>query len=134
MNDTFSPSADHLSISAPTPARPEILAPAGDAPSFLAALAAGADAIYLGLKHFSARMQAENFGLTELSRLTDLAHAENARVYVAMNTLVKPGEPAQAYRLAARLARQVLPEIIPVDIWRAFFCPGSAEGPACWHS
>ena len=110
MNDTFSPSADHLSISAPTPARPEILAPAGDAPSFLAALAAGADAIYLGLKHFSARMQAENFGLTELSRLTDLAHAENARVYVAMNTLVKPGEPAQAYRLAARLARQVRPD------------------------
>ena len=41
MNDTFSTSADHLSISAPTPARPEILAPAGDAPSFLAALAAG---------------------------------------------------------------------------------------------
>ena len=59
-----------------TPRRPEILAPAGDTPSFLAALAAGADAVYLGLKHFSARMQAENFGLTELSRLTDLAHAK----------------------------------------------------------
>ncbi|WP_297671464.1 peptidase U32 family protein [uncultured Desulfovibrio sp.] len=91
-------------------ARPEILAPAGDAPSFLAGLAAGADAVYLGLKHFSARMQAENFSLTELSRLTDLAHAEQARVYVAMNTLVKPGETAQIYRLAARLARQVLPD------------------------
>lgn len=91
---------------AATPRRPEILAPAGDAPSFLAALAAGADAVYLGLKHFSARMQAENFGLSELSRLTDLAHAENARVYVAMNTLIKPNETAAAYRLAARLARQ----------------------------
>ena len=106
MNDTFSTSADLLNISAPTPARPEILAPAGDAPSFLAALAAGADAIYLGLKHFSARMQAENFGLTELSRLTDLAHAESARVYVAMNTLVKPDEPAAAYRLISRLTTQ----------------------------
>ena len=109
MNDTSSPFAAH-EIAAPTPARPEILAPAGDAPSFLAALAAGADAIYLGLKHFSARMQAENFGLTELSRLTDLAHSENARVYVAMNTLVKPGETSQSYRLAARLARQVRPD------------------------
>ena len=48
----------------PTPQRPEILAPAGDIPSFLAGLAAGADAIYLGLKHFSARMQAENFSLS----------------------------------------------------------------------
>lgn len=101
-----------LVVPAPAAAEvtPEILAPAGDAPSFLAALAAGADAIYLGLKHFSARMQAENFGLAELSRLTDLAHAENARVYVAMNTLVKPGEPAAAYRLIARLARQVSPD------------------------
>ncbi|MBQ9407210.1 MAG: U32 family peptidase [Desulfovibrio sp.] len=90
--------------------RPEILAPAGDVPSFLAALSAGADAIYLGLKHFSARMQADNFGLTELSRLVDLAHAEQVRVYVAMNTLVKPGETAQIYRLAARLASQVRPD------------------------
>ena len=94
----------------PTPERPEILAPAGDEACFLAALAAGADAIYLGLKNFSARMQAENFSLAELSRLTDLAHSEQARVYVAMNTLIKPGEPAAAYRLIRRLARQVNPD------------------------
>ncbi len=89
---------------------PEILAPAGDVASFLAALAAGADAIYLGLKHFSARMQADNFSLSELSRLTDLAHTEQVRVYVAMNTLIKPGETSQIYRLTARLARQVHPD------------------------
>ena len=91
-------------LPAPTPERPEILAPAGDAQCFTAALAAGADAVYLGLKHFSARMQAENFGLTDLSRLTDLAHEEQARVYVAMNVLVKPQETAAAYRLIHRLA------------------------------
>lgn len=84
--------------------RPEILAPAGDEKCFLAALAAGADAIYVGLKHFSARMQAENFTLAQLAKLAELAHAENARVYVAMNTLVKPGEVAAAYRLIRRLA------------------------------
>jgi putative protease len=89
---------------------PEILAPAGDADSFLAALAAGADAVYVGLKHFSARMQAENFGLTELSRLADLAHAHGRRVYVAMNTLIKPGELSAAFRLVVRLARQVNPD------------------------
>lgn len=98
------------SLPAPTPQRPEILAPAGDTACFLAALAAGADAVYLGLKHFSARMQAENFSLTELSRLTDLAHAGGSRVYVAMNSLVKPGESAAAYRLMARLARQARPD------------------------
>jgi putative protease len=55
-------------------------------------------------------MQAENFGLTELSRLTDLAHARGRRVYVAMNTLLKPGELPAAFRLAVRLARQVNPD------------------------
>lgn len=89
------------------PLKPEILAPAGDSSCFLAALAAGADAVYLGLKHFSARMQADNFSLTELSRLTELAHSEGRRVHVAMNALLKPGDMDSAYRLAARLERDV---------------------------
>lgn len=85
---------------------PEILAPAGDENCFLAALAAGANGIYLGLKHFSARMEAENFSMRQLARLTSLAHTRECRVYVAMNTLVKPDEVEQAFRLVRRLARQ----------------------------
>lgn len=99
-----------MSETTPAPGRPEILAPAGDTPSFLAALAAGADAVYVGLKHFSARMEAENFGVGELTRLTDLAHEAGRRVYVAMNTLIKPGECGAAWRLVARLARLVRPD------------------------
>ncbi len=91
----------------PTQEHPEILAPAGDVSCFLAALAAGADNIYLGLKAFSARMQAENFSLTELSRLTDLAHENGTRVTVAMNTLIKAQETAAAARLMSRLQTQV---------------------------
>ncbi len=67
---------------------PLILAPAGNKAAFLAALAAGADAIYCGLKQFSARMEAKNFTLSELSRLTNLAHAKNTHVYVTLNTLL----------------------------------------------
>ncbi len=92
--------------------QPEILAPAGDKPSFLAALAGGADAIYLGLKHFSARMQAENFGISELAGLVDLAHSKNTRVYVAMNTLVKPQDISSAANLIGRLARDVQPHAL----------------------
>lgn len=91
----------------PTPDHPEILAPAGDEACFLAALAAGADNIYLGLKAFSARMQAENFNLTDLSRLTDLAHENGTRVTVAMNTLIKDAEVESAARLVRRLETQV---------------------------
>lgn len=90
--------------------KPEILAPAGDTECFLAALAAGADSIYLGLKNFSARMEAKNFSLSELARLVDLAHANSCRVYVAMNNLLKENELNQAYRLVKRLASQVGPD------------------------
>ena len=89
--------------------KPEILAPAGDTQSFLAAMAAGADAVYLGLKHFSARMQADNFGSAELSRMVELANEKGRRVYVAFNTLVKPDDVPAAGRLIARLARDVKP-------------------------
>ena len=94
---------------------PEILAPAGDAYSFLAALSAGADAVYCGLKHFSARMQAENFSIQELARLTTLAHNKDRKVYVAMNTLTKPGEEAKAGRLADRLAKVVKPDALIIQ-------------------
>ena len=70
----------------------EILAPAGDAQSFYAALNAGADAIYLGLTDFSARKSAENFTLSNLSQFTDRAHLFGVKVYITINTLVTDDE------------------------------------------
>lgn len=95
--------------------KPEILAPAGDPNSFLAALAAGADAVYCGLKHFSARMLAKNFSISELAGLAELARQKGARTYVAVNTLIKPDEPAKAGRLITRLADTVRPEALIIQ-------------------
>ena len=75
----------------------EILAPAGDEKSAYAALNAGADAVYLGLTRFSAREGAENFSVSALEALTRYAHIRGAKVYVALNTLVKEGETADSY-------------------------------------
>lgn len=91
---------------------PEILAPAGDMPSALSALAAGADAVYLGLKHFSARMAADNFANADLARLVDLAHREQRKIYVAMNTFFKPGEEVQVARLIKRMMLGPHPDAI----------------------
>jgi putative protease len=91
------------------------MAPAGDRASFLAAVAAGADAVYLGLKHFSARMQAKNFGLGELATLVDFAHERGVRVYVAMNVLLKPDDARAAGGLMERLARMVKPDALIVQ-------------------
>ena len=90
--------------------KPQILAPAGSRASFMAALAAGADAVYCGLKKFSARMAAENFSIPELARLTALAHEKKAAVYVAFNTLVKTDELDAAGLLIDQLNRYVHPD------------------------
>ena len=78
----------------------EVLAPAGDDAAFMAALNAGADAIYLGLKDFSARKSAANFSLENLNEYTRYAHAFGVRVYVALNTLVKDAELEAFFRCA----------------------------------
>lgn len=94
---------------------PHILAPAGDKESFLAALAAGAEAIYCGLKAFSARMEAENFSMAELAALTCLAHEKKVRVHVALNSLVKPDELEKVFHLVSRLAREVGPDALIIQ-------------------
>jgi len=70
----------------------ELLAPAGSLESFFAALESGADAVFCGLKSFSARAKAKNFTLDELACLSGYAHARNKKVYVALNTLMKESE------------------------------------------
>ena len=81
----------------------ELLAPAGNERTAYAALHAGADALYLGLTRFSARDGAENFSAAALANLTRTAHLLGAKVYVALNTLVKE-EEVPAFFTAARTA------------------------------
>jgi U32 family peptidase len=86
---------------------PRILAPAGDKKSFLAAIAAGADAIYCGLKIFSARMEADNFSIEELARLTKLAKSRHVDVYIAFNSIIKESELAKVGNILNKLCKFV---------------------------
>ena len=86
------------------------MAPAGNRASFLAAVAAGADAIYCGTKLFSARMQATNFSPQELKPLVDLAHERAIKVYVTLNTLLKPDDLDAAGNLIRTLKHHVQPD------------------------
>lgn len=72
----------------------ELLAPAGGPDAAFAAFQYGADAIYLGLKKFSARAEAENFTLEELAEVTAYAHSltPRRRVFVTVNTLIRNDE------------------------------------------
>jgi putative protease len=95
--------------------KPLIMAPAGNKAGFLAALAAGAEAIYCGLKLFSARMEAKNFSLTEMAGLIDLAHQKGTQVYITLNTLIKPDELALAGKLIQDLNRLAHPDALVIQ-------------------
>jgi putative protease len=75
--------------------RPELLAPAGSLESFFAAVDGGADAIYTGLKDFSARAKAKNFNLKEIELMTHFLQGQGKRLYVTLNTLIKERELPQ---------------------------------------
>jgi putative protease len=71
---------------------PELLAPAGSMDSLVAAVNAGADAVYLGGKRFGARRYSSNFTSEELVKAVAYAHLRGVRVYVTVNTLVHDRE------------------------------------------
>lgn len=82
-------------------ALPELLAPAGGLDQMLAAVAAGADAIYAGLGGFNARVSAHGFTDDEFVRGCAVAHAHGVRVYVTLNVFVFDDELADAVALGA---------------------------------
>jgi len=70
----------------------EILAPAGNPESLDAALRCGADAVYIGGKYFSARGNASNFSDEEIADACRLCHLYNAKLYLAVNTVISDSE------------------------------------------
>ena len=60
--------------------KPELLSPAGNIESFFAAVENGADAVYFGLKDFSARASAQNFSLDDASKAIACAHRKSIKV------------------------------------------------------
>ena len=74
------------------PAAPELLAPAGSVDAVRAAVANGANSVYLGASKFNARDEGAQLSLDDLAVACQIAHARGVRVYMTLNTLVKPSE------------------------------------------
>ena len=95
---------------------PELLAPAGSFECLVAAVAAGADAIYIGGKRFGARAYAKNFDSEELSRAVSYCHLHGVKLYVTLNTLIEDGEMADAISYAAELYNIGVDALIIADV------------------
>lgn len=99
---TMGPSEQHKAgLDAAGAALPELLAPAGGLDQMLAAIAAGADAIYAGLGGFNARVSAHGFTDDEFARGCAVAHVHGVRVYVTLNVFVFDDELSDAVALGA---------------------------------
>ncbi|MFY7921620.1 MAG: DUF3656 domain-containing U32 family peptidase [Gemmatimonas sp.] len=75
---------------------PELLAPAGTLDAVRAAVANGADAVYLGASMYNARDEGAQLSLDELAQACAIAHARGVRVYLTFNVLIKPHELTEA--------------------------------------
>lgn len=96
--------------------KPELLAPAGNREAFEAAIAAGADAVYLGAADFNARRNADNFTPAELERACHDAHLRSRKVYLTANTLVFPGEMDAALATVSQAAEAGVDGAIVQDV------------------
>ncbi len=97
-------------------ALPELLAPAGDFSALVAAVAGGADAVYIGGKSFSARAFAKNFDMPDIRRAVRYCHIHNVKLYVALNTLVFDRELTDAVKYAAELYSVGVDALICADL------------------
>ncbi|MEA1869034.1 MAG: DUF3656 domain-containing protein [Euryarchaeota archaeon] len=95
--------------------KPELLAPAGNNESLIAAVENGCDAVYLGATTLSARASAANFAPDELADAIDYAHLWGVKAYVAVNTLVKDSETADAAALLSHLDESGADAVIVQD-------------------
>ena len=93
---------------------PEILAPVGGKESLVAAVRAGADAVYFGAKGFNARRNAENF--ESLGEAVGYCHARGVKVYITLNILLLDGEKKAFYETLHEIAESGADAVIVQDL------------------
>lgn len=96
--------------------RAEILSPAGSPEALRAAVANGADAVYLGYGDFNARRLAKNFSQSDLKEACEFCHARGVKVYVTVNTLVNDREIKAVEKVCREINRAGADAVIVADL------------------
>ena len=97
----------------------EILAPAGGGEQLVAAVRAGADAVYLGTQRFNARRSAHNFDEAALGDAVSYCHARGVDVHVTFNTLLRDDELPDALAELGVIAHSGADAVIVQDLGAA---------------
>ena len=92
----------------------ELLAPAGSFPSLIAAVNAGADSVYFGLKEgLNMRANAKNFSISDLPKIEEICKPRKVKRYLTLNTIVYDGELSKVQKLI----KKVKPFVDAVICW-----------------
>jgi putative protease len=91
----------------------ELLAPAGDFASLIAAISAGADSVYFGLKDFNMRANAKNFSISDLKKIKELCSKNKVKKYLTLNTIIYDDE----IKKIEGVIKRVKPYIDAVICW-----------------
>jgi len=94
----------------------ELLAPVGNWEMLSAALNAGADAVYFGVRGLNMRARARNFTLPDIGKLAKLCHSRGARAYLALNTIVFDDELEQVGRILDAAKESGVDAVIAWDL------------------
>ncbi|OJF76745.1 MAG: peptidase U32 [Treponema sp. CETP13] len=83
----------------------ELLAPAGNVEALDAAIGEGADAVYMGLKTFNARLRSSNFAWNQFESAVEAVHRRGKKIFVTVNTVSEEQEMERLYRFLEYLNR-----------------------------
>ena len=95
---------------------PELIAPAGDRSSLRSAAAAGADAVYFGVKGTNLRHAASNFDPLEIKKVMDFLRGEGRKGYLALNVTAYDGELDKVRRILQEAKKARVDAVILWDM------------------
>ncbi len=102
--------------------KPELMAPAGNWTMLNAVIKSGADAVYFGVDKLNMRMKATNFGLDELTKISDQCRNQNIKTYLTLNTILFEEEIEEAGEIIKQAKNSGIDRIICWDLAAAKLC------------
>ena len=104
----------------------ELLAPVGSFAMLHAAIAAGADAVYFGLKEFNMRDNARNFTLADLKKIKKICNEKKIKRYLTLNTIIYDNEINRIEKIIKKIAKEKLVnavicwDLVVIDLCRKY--------------
>ncbi|MBI4981399.1 U32 family peptidase [Candidatus Woesearchaeota archaeon] len=95
---------------------PQLLSPAGDFSMLAAAIKAGADAVYFGVRGLNMRAAASNFSLAEARKVIAIAHKNNVKAYCTINVIIYEKELSSLSKTLASLKKSRVDAVICWDL------------------